>query len=183
MVKHTDHISRSVCLEFRRISPTRHLLTTKATARLMCSFLVSRLDYSKFILTEISCDQITGWETFKATQRKLLSARACRHEHVRPLLKALHRLPVKERVLFNTATFVFCSLVVMPPYLSSCLSVYTPSWILHSSSDEKNLSCVRWKLTGFAYRSFCFHAGTPCLEQPSCSHQMLQFFLTVWNFS
>ena len=32
----------------------------------------------------------------------------CRHEHVRPLLKALHWLPVKERILFKIATFVFC---------------------------------------------------------------------------
>ena len=45
MVKHTDHISRSAYLEIRRISSIRHLLTTKATAQLMCSFVLSRLDY------------------------------------------------------------------------------------------------------------------------------------------
>ena len=44
MVKHTDHISRSAHLEMRRISSVRHLLTTKATAQLMSSFVLSRLD-------------------------------------------------------------------------------------------------------------------------------------------
>ena len=45
MVKHTDHISRSAYPEIRRISSIRHLLTTKATAQLMCSFVLRRLDY------------------------------------------------------------------------------------------------------------------------------------------
>ena len=45
MVKHTDHISRSAYPEIRRISSIRHLLTTKAAAQLMCSFVLRRLDY------------------------------------------------------------------------------------------------------------------------------------------
>ena len=72
-------------------------------------------------------------------------------------VKKLHWLPVKERILFKIATFAFrffdCTL---PPYLSSCLSVYTPSRTLRSSSDEKNLSCARWRFMGFSHRSFSF---------------------------
>ena len=43
-----------------------------------------------------------------------------------------------------------------PPYLSSCPSVYIPSWTLRSSSDEQTLSCARRKLEGFGYRSLSF---------------------------
>jgi len=58
MVKHTDHISCSAYLKIRRISLIHHLLTTKATAQLMCSFVLSWLDYCNSLLTVINCDQM-----------------------------------------------------------------------------------------------------------------------------
>ena len=57
MVKHTDHISCSAYLKIRRISLIHHLLTTKATAQLMCSFVLSWL-YCNSLLTVINCDQM-----------------------------------------------------------------------------------------------------------------------------
>ena len=51
------------------------------------------------------------------------------------LFKALHWLPVIDTIIFKIVVFV--SLMYVPPYLSSCLSVYTPSHTLSSSSDEK----------------------------------------------
>ena len=64
--------------------------------------------------------------------------RKSKHEPVTPLLKKLHWLPVKERILFKKATFAFRFFDgTLPPYLSSCLSVYTPSCTHRSSSDEK----------------------------------------------
>ena len=47
-------------------------------------------------------------------------------------------------VIFNIATFVFRFFDgTLPPYLSSFLSVYTPSRTLRSSSDEKPLSSAK----------------------------------------
>ena len=58
MVKHTDHISRSEYLEIRRISSIRHLLTRKATTQLMCSFILSRVDYCNSLLIDTTSDQM-----------------------------------------------------------------------------------------------------------------------------
>ena len=56
-----------------------------------------------------------------------------RHEHVRPLLRALHWLPVKEGIIFKTTTFVFRSFDgTLPPYLSSLKSL-----CIHSVSDSQ----------------------------------------------
>ena len=73
--------------------------------------------------------------------------RKSRHERVTPLLKKLHWLPVKERILFKIATFA-CRFFdgILPPYLSFCLSVYTPSRTLRS--DEKTLSCEKMETQG-----------------------------------
>ena len=77
-VKHIDHNSRSAYLEIRRISSIRHLQTTKATAQLMCSFVLIRLDYCNSLLIDIThqLDQMYSWKRFKTTQRKLFLARA-----------------------------------------------------------------------------------------------------------
>ena len=58
IAKHIDHISRSACLEIRRIRSIRHLLTTKAIAWLTCSCVLSQLDYCNSLLIDISCDQM-----------------------------------------------------------------------------------------------------------------------------
>ena len=56
--KHTDHISRPAYLEIRRISSVRHLLMRKATVQLMCSFVLSCLDYCNSLLIDIISDQM-----------------------------------------------------------------------------------------------------------------------------
>ena len=58
VAKHTDHISRSACPEVRRISFVRHLLARKASVQLMCSFVLSRLDYCNSLLIDITSDQM-----------------------------------------------------------------------------------------------------------------------------
>ena len=158
MMKHTDHLSRLAYLEIRRISSVRHLLTTKATAQLMIVFFCShsvgllQLFAHWHQLTVIRC---TGCRKFKTTQRTLFLTWA-EHYHVRPLLTALHWLPVKDGIIFKIAIFLFSVLVfnfdgTPPPYLSSCLSV------IHSSDStfqfrwkkQNTLSCARWKFKGF----------------------------------
>ena len=42
-----------------------------------------------------------------------------------------------DKIIFKIATYVFRFFEYLPPYLSLCLSVYTPSCTLHSSSGEK----------------------------------------------
>ena len=135
MLKHTDHISHSAYLEIRRISSVCHLLTTKPIAQLMCSLVFSWLDYCNSLFIDINCDQMYRLQKVQNHAANVVFLDS-RYEHVtvRPLLKALHWLPVKERIIFKIGTFVFCFFDgTLPP----CLSIYTPSHTLHSSSDEK----------------------------------------------
>ena len=66
MVKHIDRMSRSVDLVIRRISSIRHLPTTKTTAQLICSFVLSTATLFSLTSTVIRC---TGFKKFKITQR------------------------------------------------------------------------------------------------------------------
>ena len=116
-----------------------HLLTTKVTAHLVCSFVLSRLDYCTSLLIDINCYQMYGLQKVQNHAADVVF-RKDRYEHVRPLLKALHWLPVKERIIFKIAAFVFRFFDgTLPLYLSPCLSECTPSRTLRSTSDEKAL--------------------------------------------
>ena len=96
----------------------------------MCSFVFSRLDHCNSLLIDITSDQMYRLQNSQ--------------KHVTPLLKKLHWLPVKERILFKMAIFTFRFFDgTLPPYPSSCLSVYTPSRTLCSISDDKKLFPVQ----------------------------------------
>ena len=58
MVKHIYHSNCSAPLKIRTVSSVSHLLMTKATAQLMCSFVLSLLDYCNSLHIDINCDQI-----------------------------------------------------------------------------------------------------------------------------
>ena len=169
MAKQIDNIDRSAYPEIRNISSIRHLLTTKATAQLLCSLVPSWLDYCNSLLIAINCDQMHRLQKVKYHAAKVVF-RKDRHEHAKPLLKAHLWLLVKERIIFKTATFDFHFFHgAMPPDLSSCPSVYIPSRTLRSSSDEKGThpeiirvciclkSCLSWfsRNIVYKYRSKC----------------------------
>ena len=90
------------------------------------------------------------------------------HKRVRPLLKALHWLPFKEKIIFKFTIFVFSFIdgthATIPGIMS--LSLHS-SQTLRSISDDKTLSCASWKLNGFGYGSFSltglFLSRTPFL--------------------
>ena len=188
MAKHIDHISHSEYLEIRRISSVCHFLTRKATVQLVCSFVLSRLDYCNSSLIDITSGQMYRLQKNQNHATKVVF-RKSKHEHVIPLLKKLHWLPVKERILFKLATFalrIFDG--TLPPYLSSCLSVYTPSRTLRFSSDEKTLSSAKWKLKGFRHRSFSVQAplvwnNLPPHIRHSCSLSQFKTSLKTFLFN
>ena len=187
MAKHIDHISHSAYFEIGRISSVCHLLMRKATVQLMCSFVLSCLDYCNSLLIDIISYQMCRLKKNQNHAAKVVF-RKSKHEQVTPLLKKLHWIPVKERILFKIATFAFCFFYgTLPPYLSSCLSVYTPSHTLHSSSDEKTPSCAKWKLQGFGHQSFSVsgpHAlnSLPPHIRHSCSLSQFKISLKTFLF-
>ena len=71
-IVYTDHISRSAYLEIRRISSIRHLLARKATAQLMCSFVLMKLDYGNSLLVDINCDQMYRLEHVQSHAAKVV---------------------------------------------------------------------------------------------------------------
>ena len=79
-----------------------------------------------------------------------------KRQHVTPLLKQLHWLPIQISIDYKLATLAFRHFDgSLPQYLSSRLDIYQPSRSLRSSNDRL-LRVPRWKLKSFGYRSFSY---------------------------
>ena len=79
-----------------------------------------------------------------------------RRQHVTPLLKELHFLPIQAHIDYKLATLALGHFDgSLPQYLSSRLDIYQPSRSLRSSNDRL-LRVPRWKLKSFRYRSFSY---------------------------
>ena len=96
---HISSVCRSAYLELCRISTIRPFLTTSATATLVCSRVLSRIDYCNSLLTGITSDQIAGLQRIQNNSARLIFHKR-RSEHVTPMLISLHWLPIKRRIKY-----------------------------------------------------------------------------------
>ena len=122
--------------------------------------VISRLDYCNSVLIGLPADQIALLQRVQNNAARLVVKRR-RRDHVKPLLKELHWLPVKFRCQYKIATLAYRHFEgSLPPYLSSSLCTYEPSRSLRSS-NEKLLKIPKRNLKSFGQRSFSFMA--PCI--------------------
>ena len=86
------------------------------------------------------------------------SSSSSKRDHVTPLLKELHWLPVKYRIQYKLATLGFHHFDgTLPPNLSSSLCTYQPSRSLRSST-ERLLKIPKTNLKTFGEHSFSYIA-------------------------
>lgn len=78
-----------------------------------------------------------------------------KYDHITPILKDFHWLPVKQRIIFKILTLTFKALhdVNSPQYLKNMLQLYNPSRSLRSSS-KKLLYVPKFDLKSYDARAF-----------------------------
>ena len=89
--------------------------------------------------------------------RLVLKAR--KSDHITPLLRSLHWLPVKYRMQYKTLSLCYSSLTgSSPSYLSDLLHTYVPARQLRSSSDPLILRIPNANTKSYGERTFSFQA-------------------------
>ena len=152
-------VCRVSFLFLRRISAIRSYLSVTTTARLVCAFIISRLDYCNSVLSGLSSEQLSRLQRVQNCAARLV-LRKGKRDHITPLLSQLHWLPVKYRIQYKLAVLAYHFFdETLPPYLSSVLSAYQPSRCLRSSY-EKLLKVPKFSLKSVGERSFAYSAPT-----------------------
>ena len=117
---------------------------------------MSRFDYCNSSLYGVSSGQLQRLQRIQNHAARLV-LRKRKSDHITPLLKELHWLPVESRIKFKVATLAYRHFDgTLPPYLSARLSIYHPGRELRSSSEklpvvpEKGLKSAGGRTFAFA---------------------------------
>ena len=97
---HVTHVCRSAYAALRQISSIRHYLSTTTTKTLVCASVLSRLDYGNALLAGCPKHCLNRLQKVQNSAARLV-LKAKKRDHVTPLLKTLHWLPVEARIQYK----------------------------------------------------------------------------------
>ena len=159
MTKQISSICRSCFLELRKIASIRKYLNKEALTTLVLTKIISQLDYCNSVYYRIPDEQLNRLQRVQNAAARLILGKKKR-DHITPLLRKLHWLPVKARCQYKIATLAFHFFDgSLAPSLASDLQQYRPSRNLRSST-EKLLTAHRYNLKSAGGRSFKVAAPT-----------------------
>ena len=137
----------------RNIAIVRKFLSHKHCEILIHAFVTSRLDFCNSILSGLPQYLIEKLQYVQNSAALLLTG-SRKHEHITPVLRELHWLPVNERINFKVIFITFKALHGLAPlYLQELITIYTPVRSLRSVN--KGLLVVpKYNLMSYGMRAF-----------------------------
>ena len=149
----------SICyLELRRISAICHYLSKDVTKKLLCAFVLSRVDYCNSLL--VSCPKylLSNLRKVQKYAARLIF-RTTRSAHVTPMLHSLHWLPIEQRIKYKLSLLCFKIISHQAPiYLSELLHLFTSFQQLHSSTDTRVFRIPSFQTKSCGQHSFSYQA-------------------------
>ena len=143
-------------------------------AKVIHALVTSRLDYCNALLVGLPNSSVSRLQRVLHNAARVL-ARVKRTDHITPILKQHHWLPVQKRIEYKILTLVFKALhKTAPKYLQDLLTIKTSQYALRSASTP-TLEVPRTR-TAYGDRAFAHAApvlwnklpihirNTQCLE-------------------
>ena len=153
MADHVSSVCKSSYAHLRNISQIRKYLTQDATATLIHSLVVSRLDSMNSLLFGLPDSTISKLQKIQNHAAKVVVKKR-KHDHVTPILQSLHWLPIHYRIHYKVLlTTHKCLNQKAPEYLSSRLQKYVPGRALRSA-DQYLLVERKANLKSYGERAF-----------------------------
>ena len=177
MSNHVAAVCRAAYFQLRQIRMIARSLTADAAKTLIQAFITCRLDYCNSLFCGITDNLFRCLQSVQNAAARLITGTR-RSDHITPVLRELHWLPVRQRVDFKLAVLVYKALHdLTAPYLMDDCQLIT--------SNAGRRSCGRRILT-FAssleqtpvsvteiLRSLVHVSGTVC--QRNCVSQTLNW--------
>uniref|UniRef100_H3BFS5 Reverse transcriptase domain-containing protein n=1 Tax=Latimeria chalumnae TaxID=7897 RepID=H3BFS5_LATCH len=153
-------ISSVVSLGFfhlRNIRRLRPVLPHDSLSTLMHAFVVSRLNYCNALYAVLPLKDIHHLQLVQNSAARVVN-NVSRFDHITPMLRELHWLPIRWRITFKVLVLVYKALNGLgPAYLRDFLTPYVPARPLRSESG--NFLVVPRFRSRLGERSFAFQAA------------------------
>ena len=152
---HVTSLSKSCFYQLRQLRTIRKSLSLDAAKTLAQAFICSRLDYCNSLYAGISGQLFQRLQAVQnATARLVTGAR--KFDHVTPVLRELHWLPVRQRVTFKLGLLAYKSQHrLAPPYLvDMCLPMSSCTRRRNLRSEDENKLVVPRTKTAYGDRGF-----------------------------
>ena len=101
---HINHVCKTSFFALYRIDKLRTLLDNACIVKLVHAFISLRLDYCNSILYGCPSYEIQKLQSVENAAARLIT-HSKKNDHITPILKELHWLPVGERIIFQKSTF------------------------------------------------------------------------------
>ena len=154
MSAQVSSLCKNMFFNIRKISMYRKYMTQEVAEKLMVSLVSSRLDYCNGLLAGLPDTLLQKLQYVQNCAARVIF-RKKKFDHVTHLLRSLHWLPVKERIIYKTAILIHNILKNNEPaYLRELLIKPKNVRNTRSSSDESLLFVPRKQLITYGDRSF-----------------------------
>ena len=178
LVEHVTKICKTCFLQLRNIAKIRNSLSQKDTEILVHAFISSKLDSCNSILKGLPQLLINRLQAVQNCAAHLVT-RSRKHDHIMPILKQLHWLPMYSCIKYKMLLLTFKALHgLASSYITEILQPYKPSRSLQSSC--RLLTIPSEKLKKYNFRSFSSAVPTiwNSLPEPIRNHNEISKFKT-----
>ena len=135
--EHVQAIVKACNYHIRAFRHIRHYLDQTTANTVACSIVTSRLDYCNSLLHNTSQANL---HRLQRVQNNLARAVMCarRSDHITPILRDLHWLPIQQRISYKVALITHRAYYEgAPEYLSALTCKYQPTRDLRSSTQSR----------------------------------------------
>ena len=130
MQDHVAAMCRSCFFQSRQLRTIWSSLTTDAAKTLAQAFVGGRLDYCNSLLYGVSGELLRRLQSVQNAAAQFITGTR-KYDHITPVLRSLHWLPVRQRIIFKIATLMYrCLNGLAPSYLAAECTVVSaiPGW-------------------------------------------------------
>ena len=161
MAEHVQSLCRSGWFHLRQLRVIRASLTRESAESLVHAFISSRLDYGNAVLSGIGSSLMERLQLVQNAAARLVSGTR-KFDHITPVLKEMHWLPVRQRITYKVAMLVFkCLTSRAPGYLTTdCVPVASTTGRKHLRSAKSLTLVVPRSRTEIGSRRFAVAGPT-----------------------
>lgn len=156
MQNQVAEVCNSTFYHIRNIGAIRRYLTSEATKSLMhsLSLVTSRLDYDNSLLVGLPGSLTQKLERVQSTAARVIT-RTAKCDHITPVLKELHCLPVEKRIQFKVLPYTHKAIQgEAPVYIKDLVKVKRSTHSLRSGNAIQFIVPSGRSLKTYGDRSF-----------------------------